>query len=68
MFVVSLTESRESEFHWKTYADGDTGFRLDFKTNLLKWNEVMDKSNLILIRVTYDEEAQVKLIDDVLEF
>lgn len=59
VFVVSLTESVESEFHWENYANGYTGFRLDFKTDVPKWKRVMDKSNLMLVRATYDDEAQV---------
>jgi hypothetical protein len=67
VYVVSLTEDDQSEFHWKNYADGYKGFCLDFKTDVSKWKEVMDASNIMLIRVTYNEQEQIQLIDDILE-
>jgi hypothetical protein len=67
-YILSLTEDQDSDFHWKNYGCEGKGYRLKFRTDTSSWQSLIQHENIQLVRVIYDRQYQVSLIDELISF
>jgi hypothetical protein len=66
VFILSFTEDGNSLDQWENYANSSSGYCLDFEVDHKLWNKWFVEKNLLFVRVIYDREKHVALIDELI--
>lgn len=67
VFILSFTEEGNSSHQWENYAAKSNGYCLDFEVAHEGWNKWFAEENITLVRVIYDRDRQIALIDELIQ-
>lgn len=66
-FILSFTEEGDSAHQWENYANKNMGFCLEFEATHIDWVNWYREYNLQLVRVKYERQEQIRLIDELIQ-